>query len=187
MIKPIETVYNGYLFRSRLEARWAVFFDALGIGYEYEPEGFDIDGIWYLPDFLLHPDRPDIYVPPMYVEIKPRTFEPSPREKNAFGGMADAGHMLTLISGQPYGDFRAIGYFDGEEFEYTTTIFDPQDIFEGPMYFLEGRRTGIIAFESEFCYGYGDEERLGWVGPRICIAYTAARQARFEHGEAPRL
>lgn len=35
----IQTEYNGYLFRSRLEARWAVFFDAMGIEYEYEPEG----------------------------------------------------------------------------------------------------------------------------------------------------
>ena len=35
-IKPIETVYNGYRFRSRLEARWAVFFDALGITYKIE-------------------------------------------------------------------------------------------------------------------------------------------------------
>lgn len=26
VIKPIETKYDGYLFRSRLEARWAVFF-----------------------------------------------------------------------------------------------------------------------------------------------------------------
>jgi len=52
-IKAIETVYNGYRFRSRLEARWAVFFDTLGIEYRYEPEGFDLDGIWYLPDFFL--------------------------------------------------------------------------------------------------------------------------------------
>ena len=28
-IKPIETKYNGYRFRSRLEARWAVFFDMI--------------------------------------------------------------------------------------------------------------------------------------------------------------
>ena len=42
-IKAIETVYNGYRFRSRLEARWAVFFDAAGIKYEYEPEGFDVN------------------------------------------------------------------------------------------------------------------------------------------------
>lgn len=53
-IKPIETYYNGYRFRSRLEARWAVFFDALGIEYEYEVEGYkNNDGIWYLPDFYL--------------------------------------------------------------------------------------------------------------------------------------
>ena len=32
-IKAIETRYNGYRFRSRTEARWAVFFDAFGIRY----------------------------------------------------------------------------------------------------------------------------------------------------------
>jgi hypothetical protein len=63
-LKPIETRYDGYLFRSRLEARWAVFFDSLGIKYEYEKEGFDL-GVagWYLPDFFL----PDYHV---WVEIK---------------------------------------------------------------------------------------------------------------------
>ena len=51
-IKPIETEYNGYRFRSRLEARWAVLFDALGVKYEYEPEGFELpSGKKYLPDF----------------------------------------------------------------------------------------------------------------------------------------
>ncbi|WP_299313471.1 hypothetical protein [uncultured Halomonas sp.] len=54
MIKAIETIYKGYRFRSRLEARWAVFFDALGIEWEYEPEGFDLgEAGWYLPDFYL--------------------------------------------------------------------------------------------------------------------------------------
>jgi len=63
-IKPIQTRYKGYLFRSRLEARWAVFFDALGIKWEYEPEGYDlgVDG-WYLPDFWLPEFR-------VFVEIK---------------------------------------------------------------------------------------------------------------------
>ena len=54
-IKVIQTHYNGYSFRSRLEARWAVFFDACGVKYEYEPEGYDLgNGLMYLPDFLLH-------------------------------------------------------------------------------------------------------------------------------------
>jgi hypothetical protein len=52
-IKAIETNYNGYRFRSRLEARWAVFFDAEGWAYSYESEGYDLGGTWYLPDFLL--------------------------------------------------------------------------------------------------------------------------------------
>ena len=57
-MKIIETSYKGYKFRSRLEARWAVFFDTCGVKWEYEPEGFDLgNGIWYLPDFLLN----DVY------------------------------------------------------------------------------------------------------------------------------
>lgn len=53
MIKAIETQYKGYKFRSRLEARWAVFFDAMGIEYQYEIEGFETPYGWYLPDFYL--------------------------------------------------------------------------------------------------------------------------------------
>ncbi len=53
-IQPIPTMYNGCLFRSRLEARWAVFFDVLGLKWEYEPEGFQLSNeTWYLPDFWL--------------------------------------------------------------------------------------------------------------------------------------
>ena len=63
-IQAIETQYQGCRFRSRLEARWAVFFDAMGIKWEYEKEGYDCRKLgWYLPDFWL----PDLSV---WVEIK---------------------------------------------------------------------------------------------------------------------
>lgn len=63
-MQPIETIYDGYRFRSRLEARWAVFFKYSGIRYIYETEGFRLsDGTTYLPDFYL----PDYNA---YVEIK---------------------------------------------------------------------------------------------------------------------
>jgi hypothetical protein len=53
-IRVIETNYQGYRFRSRLEARWALFFDALKLEWEYEPEGFALpNGQWYLPDFFI--------------------------------------------------------------------------------------------------------------------------------------
>ena len=52
-MKMLETQYNGYRFRSRLEARWAVFMDAMRVPYEYEKEAYDLDGLFYLPDFWL--------------------------------------------------------------------------------------------------------------------------------------
>lgn len=52
-IKAIETNYRGIKYRSRTEARWAVFLDELRVPYAYEPEGFDLGGEWYLPDFWL--------------------------------------------------------------------------------------------------------------------------------------
>jgi hypothetical protein len=66
-IEAIETEYKGYKFRSRLEAKWAVFFDAMDWVWEYEPEGYKMEYkgeiIRYLPDFRL-PDKG------AYVEVK---------------------------------------------------------------------------------------------------------------------
>lgn len=54
MLRAIETRYKGRRFRSRLEARYAVMFDHLGIEWDYEPEGFELqDGTRYLPDFWI--------------------------------------------------------------------------------------------------------------------------------------
>jgi len=56
-LKAITTPYDGCLFRSRREARWAVFFNAAGIPWEYEPQGYDLGGAgWYLPDFRINAD-----------------------------------------------------------------------------------------------------------------------------------
>ena len=61
-IKAIPTVYNHVQFRSRLEARWAAFFDLCGWKWDYEP--FDLDG--WAPDFLLRSS-----VGPVLCEVKP--------------------------------------------------------------------------------------------------------------------
>ncbi|HEV8716164.1 MAG TPA: hypothetical protein VGX03_25480 [Candidatus Binatia bacterium] len=60
----IPTLYNNRRYRSRLEARWAAFFDLVGWQYEYEP--FDLKG--WIPDFLLHGAKHDVLV-----EVKPYT------------------------------------------------------------------------------------------------------------------
>jgi len=66
-IKAIETEYAGYKFRSRLEARYAIYFDALGIKWRYETEGFELPSGRYLPDFYFIEHG-------VYGEIKPYGF-----------------------------------------------------------------------------------------------------------------
>jgi hypothetical protein len=65
--KAISTRYHGYNFRSRLEARWAVVFETLGLDWRYEVEGWrSPSGDMWLPDFLL-----EIQGKKVWVEIKP--------------------------------------------------------------------------------------------------------------------
>lgn len=72
--QPIPTRYAGCWFRSRLEARWAVAFDFLGLTWEYEAQGYrcghrltlvgeGTETFPYLPDFWL----PDLGV---FAEVK---------------------------------------------------------------------------------------------------------------------
>jgi len=94
-IRVLETHYNGYHFRSRLEARWAVFFDALGVAYEYEKEGYDLGAAgWYLPDFWL----------PQYewwIEIKGKEPTGSELAKAAALAAGDDDWSVFLVIGMP--------------------------------------------------------------------------------------
>lgn len=79
LIKPIETRYDGTLFRSRLEARWAVFFNRMGIRWTYEKEGYETPLGRYLPDFWL----PEVtlrhhFVRGVLFEIKPENWSAYP-------------------------------------------------------------------------------------------------------------
>lgn len=85
-LKPIETKYKGFIFRSRLEARWAVFLDALNIKWFYEYEGYDLNGLWYLPDFWL-----PTFNGGSFLEVKPCQFTKIELEK---------AERLTKLSGK---------------------------------------------------------------------------------------
>jgi hypothetical protein len=112
-VRPIETFYNGYRFRSRLEARWAVFFDNAFIEYQYEPEGYVLDdGSCYLPDFYL----PLFH---MFVEIKPLdTDERKIHEAE--------NKLLQIFNANIFsqeGDGITVALFRGEPLENDTWIF----------------------------------------------------------------
>ncbi len=64
-IKAIPTMYSGVHFRSRLEARWAAYFDLVKITWDYEP--FDFPG--WIPDFLA---QGGVLEYPTLLEVKPR-------------------------------------------------------------------------------------------------------------------
>lgn len=74
-LKAIPTRYKQYLFRSRLEAQWAVFLDTVGWRWTYESEGFDFGcGDLYLPDFELQLDADATVISEafrVWVEVKP--------------------------------------------------------------------------------------------------------------------
>lgn len=193
-IKPIETVYNGYRFRSRLEARWAVFFDALGIKYEYEPEGFQMsDGTMYLPDFYLPESK-------SFFEVKGIMSEEDDHKIRQF--IKESEHCVT------------IGY-DGFCFETCTAWWGDTDecqkfeLDQGETQWLCKCRTcnkywfmtSLGSYSCQCCGEYDGDHHFSVVmysytsnGKRYMstndkkaeMAIRLARQARFEHGETPK-
>lgn len=102
-IKAHPTVYEGRQYRSRLEAKWAAFFDRLGWQYEYEP--IDL-GAWS-PDFSLRGSQG-----PIYVEVKPidRPDEDTMTKMAQYPGE----HLLLGLSPFAPGGWmcgRAMGWF----------------------------------------------------------------------------
>lgn len=66
MTTSFRTEHAGQKFRSRLEARWSIVFDAMGIAWRYEPRWVQLSDGRYLPDFeLAHGNTM------AYLEIKP--------------------------------------------------------------------------------------------------------------------
>ncbi|MBM3273038.1 helix-turn-helix transcriptional regulator [Candidatus Kaiserbacteria bacterium] len=88
-INAIETKYNGILFRSRLEAKWAAMFDLLRWGWTYEPTDFD----GWMPDFAIHGNKI------IYVEVKPVTeFPEEVAEKMKGSGCKEQLLILGMIT-----------------------------------------------------------------------------------------
>jgi hypothetical protein len=189
-MKAIETRYKGHRFRSRLEARWAVFFDALKIKWTYEPEGFELrDGGRYLPDFFLPTHD-------LWVEIKagPATIaEVYKAEQLVYGsrkpvfisaGLPDVHGRLVWPEFGAHEEFAA-------EFEVLSDATVSVVWFENEARFLarrEGEKPGKIFRDWRFEHKH---LTLGCtsltkraLGDDNVSALEAARGARFEFGEA---
>jgi hypothetical protein len=91
----MNTTHNGIEYWSRLEARWAAFFDRIGWAHTYEP--FDGDG--YIPDFLIPGEAP------MLVEVKPAVLRAeylAPVEKATAGLVKRWQHDILIVGAMPF-------------------------------------------------------------------------------------
>lgn len=195
MVAPtaIQTVYQGYKFRSRLEARWAVFFDSLGIRYEYEKEGFDLPEVGrYLPDFWL----PDYEA---WVEVKPdKPTEDEMRKCFALSKLGDNKWRVVLLAGNPWfreywihyvspvwHDREPCWYFEDGQF---ATCFSCGRLWlnEADTAWVRfGKHPDCIWADARPQNIYGEVIELipAFHSDELQSAFIAARQARFEFGE----
>jgi hypothetical protein len=165
-IKAIETKYKGHNFRSRLEARWAVFFENANIVWEYEKEGFVLsNGDQYLPDFWI-PIQPQDEHPGYgyFVEIKVVVTPDSLKKAEVLA--SDSGHVVYLINGEP-GTYRLWKWYRDGSLTYENVYVDLDcPFFENHMF--------TTANKYDDCCEHGD----------IWSAIEIARLARFEYGES---
>lgn len=228
-IKPIETQYKGYRFRSRLEARWAVFFETLGCSWEYEPEGFDLNGLYYLPDFKVKYPSDKGYTwfevkssieNLSHDEIKKMTmFAKYIDDVYLLDGTPDLGAYLRFckqLRGLTYGTYNNYLFIEfleemnSEDYQnapgegdviYHARLKGKSDDEHTRMnnMFLRDKseegmssprtRFGDVLYTHEdggriFYANYGGDIDSEWE-PELTNAVTAARSARFEHGESP--
>ena len=176
-IKAIETKYNGYKFRSRLEARWAVFFDAATIKYEYEPEGYELtDDVRYLPDFYL-PDE-DIFV-----EVKASRESAFFEIKKALKFVRSANKPLLLLSNMPDAS-HAIWFFPALYYHPVTCCVHCHYCFFSVRYDDDDNQQ--IALVRDFCDPVNVPlKRLGFI--ECSKATSVSELSEFEKASVRRL
>lgn len=185
--KAIETRYKGYRFRSRLEARWAVFFDALGTKWEYEKEGYELPSGHYLPDFWLPYGPfgdPEMVGAGFWVEIKP--IAPTQHEMQLMAELVKCtGHRGYIFSGQPDVGCGVVVFQHWRGGEPEHVAMDGYISFN-PLLSFDVAGDFVVAHPST---NYGPcNLPFSRVWPPLngsdaIEAIHSARSARFEHGE----
>jgi hypothetical protein len=168
MIRAIETNYKGYRFRSRTEARWAVFFDALDIRWEYEKEGYELPSGRYLPDFYLPCYGPLGY----WIEIKGNP--PTTNELELLTELCDVNEEAGyLLCGTPGDACRWWSISRRNTFKGRAIGECAQEVTAHIRY----------AFFIEQCSPYGEGYWRDYFR-HVDRAFEASRSARFEFGES---
>ncbi len=149
-LKAIETEYKKYRMRSRLEARWAVVFDAMKFKWQYELEGVITPDGNYLPDFWIDTVS-------MWAEVKPADF--TKHEKKLAQAVATAsGYPVLMLVGTPESKAYAACQPDGgQEVDYYLINWHGQNrcyaVYSEEMWFPEIDRAVAKARGARFEHG----------------------------------
>jgi hypothetical protein len=187
-IQPIETKWHGYRFRSRLEARWAVWLYSLGVRFEYEREGFQMGSYCFLPDFFLSDYS-------CYLEVKPN----SDFDRNRLNEFV-AHQDLVVVVGNPW-PFQYILWLGIQShclWPAPTAQFSSCDVCQKLSLVVMERGAHATRFLAQYLVGedscprhspfwYCEDPKIAPGHSLLGDAYLAARSARFEHGDYPRV
>lgn len=166
MLKAIETHYAGCRFRSRTEARWAVFLDALGLKWEYEREGFELPSGRYLPDF---------WIPEWGVWMEVKGGEPTEAEQTLTYELAEATNCPCVI---------AKGIPEQGAFQFEACLLLKLRLVEDRNGFVLASDLGDFEFMIPVPRRPLDDAFVkGRMTKRLENAFNKARSARFEFGE----
>jgi len=186
-VEAIETEVGGISYRSRTEARWAIFFEALGVDVEYEAHHIRLsDGVGYLPDF---------YIPAFkaWFEVKAGNDAIVTEEANKARLLSadQKGHRVWLAIGAPSAEESNI--LTLEQWAPGVSIEEILSTPENRYRFLEDRRDADFYWlQADFVtggfrhsFGVGgpgvatDHDRLPVLHGRVLAAYKAAKEKRW--------
>lgn len=98
-LTPIESVYRGITFRSRMEAQSACLLDHIGMSWQYEPISFVLpSGIGYTPDFVVTLHNGDR----ICIESRGYCSDSSIRQIGEFGRHFRSFGFLSYVAIGPY-------------------------------------------------------------------------------------
>lgn len=182
-LRSLHTRYAGCHFRSRLEARWAVFFERAGIEWEYEPQGYTVsrritnpwadDTFNYLPDFWL----PSAGV---FVEVKGSlTDKETLKVYDAAASLSENGHDTLLLGsltrGTRYGNPVRLHFHEGQ---LIATCFWCANPTGRHVVMAEDNGNVDVSLAGRLLAGFACQSHSLVFGD----ALDAARSARFEFG-----
>jgi hypothetical protein len=170
----LEVIYKDHRFQSTLEAKWAVFFDTLGISFECKKEVFVYDDQPYCPTFWLPEQK-------CWVDVRA---ERSGNEVDARAmKLASVTRQLVYLF---FGEVPLPEPTDGKGECIDAYFWDEDEVrYDKPYWWCECFSCHSVGI----CFN-GWTERLpcchaerrlpNLASPRLIEAYTAARSALFE-------